>query len=172
MRHLFPSRLLTLTLLLLVLEYALSPFFSSLPGRVDFLYLLILHYGFFLNWELVPFFALVIGLLRDFVGGHLFGIETASLVATAVPLSFGIQKFDRENPLVRLGLCLLFVGVSGALSHSLAANLETTKSLSLNFIGNIFWTTIYTTALAFPFFWFTSRWLRQKPDLKQYELFS
>ena len=172
MHHLFSPRILILALLLLALEYAFSPFFSALPGRADLLYLLILYYGFFLSWERVPYFAVAVGLLRDFLGAHLFGIETASLAASGVLLSFGIQKFERENPLVRLGLCLLFIGLSDTLSYSLVANLETGKSLSLSFIGNVFWTTIYTTALAPSFFWFTSRWLRRTPNLKQYELFS
>ncbi|GEM_PF-2133908 len=172
MHHLFSFRRLILVFFLLALEYALSPLFSAPPGRVDLLYLLILDYGLFLSWERVPYFALVIGLLRDFVGGGLFGIETIALSASAVLLSFGIQKFERESPPVQLGLCLLFVALSDTLSHGLAAHFETAKSLSWTFIGNIFWTTIYTTALAPSFFWFSSRLLRRTPTRKQYELFS
>lgn len=171
MRHFVSSRLLILLVLLLIVEYAFSPFFSSLKGRVDLLDLLVLDYAFFWSWERVPFFALTVGILRDFLGGHLFGIETLSLTATGLLLHFGTQKLERESFFIRFGMTFLFVLLSETLSLSLGAGLETSGGFSWNLMGYVFRTAIYTTAFAPAFFWTTNRWFRRSPFLRQFELF-
>ena len=171
MRRLLSARLLILVVILLALEYTFSPFFYLLRGRIDLLYLLILDYAFFWSWERVPFFALLMGLLRDFIGGHMFGIETVSLTVTGLLLSLGTQKLERESFLIRLGLSLLFVLLTETLSLSLGSWLETSQGLSFDLMGSVFWTTIYTTALAPIFFRLTNHWFKRTSFLRQYELF-
>lgn len=171
MHHFVSARLLIFLALLLVLESSLSPFFLVLKGRPDLLSLLVLDYAFSWSWEVVPFFALFIGLLRDFIGGHLFGIETAAFALTGFLLSLGIQKLDRENSWVRLGICLVFVFLTESLSLGLGRWLETSKNLSWELMASVILTTIYTAALAPGFFWISNRWFRRHPVLKQYELF-
>ena len=171
MHRFISPRLLILMAFLLVLEYGLSPFFLFLKGRLDFLYLVILDYAFFGSWERLPFFSLGVGLFRDFLGGHLFGIQALSFALTGYLLSLGVQKLERDNLWVRLGMSFLFVGLTETLSLGLAGWLETSKGFSLDLMGTVFLTTFYTTALAPGFFWFTNRWFRRTPFLKQYELF-
>lgn len=171
MHRFISARLLILITLLLILEYALSPFFLFLKGRPDLLYLVVLDYAFFNPWERIPFFSLGVGLLRDFLGGHLFGIETLSFTLTGYLLSLGVQKLERDNLWVRLGMGFLFVGMTEMLSLRLAGWLETSKGFSLDLMGTVFLTTFYTIALAPGFFWLTNRWFRRLPLLKQYELF-
>ena len=171
MRRFVSARLLILAALLLILQYAASPFFNLLKGRIDFLYLLILDYAFFWSGERVAFFSLTIGLLRDFLGGHIFGIETASLTATGLLLHFGTQKLERESPFIRFGMTFLFVLLSESLSLNLGCWLETPKGLYWSLTSGIFWTTIYTTAFSPVFFWCTNRWFRRPSYKKQYELF-
>jgi len=171
MRHFLSRRLLILAALLLALEYACVPLFSLLKGHLDLLDLLILDYAFFWSWERVPFLAFTLGLVRDFLGGHLFGIETVSLTLSGILLSLGIQKLERESFWVRLTLSFLFVWLTEMLSVSLGEWLEISKGLSWDLMGGVFWTTIYTTALMPGFFWFTGRWFKRTPVLKQYELF-
>ena len=172
MRRFLSTRHLILVGLLLVFEYALSPFPAYLKGRVDLLYLLVLDYAFFWSWERVPFFALMIGLLRDFSGAHLFGIQTAALTATSLLLYLGTNRLERENALIRFGICFLFVALTEALSLGLAGWLEIPEEWSWGLMGSIFWTTIYTAAVAPGFFWLTDRWFQRVPTaLRQYELF-
>jgi rod shape-determining protein MreD len=170
-RRFVSPRLLTLAFLLLALQYGLSPFFELLIGRIDFLYLLVLDYAFFWSWERVPFFALTVGLLRDFVGGHLFGIETVSLTLTGLLLYLGAQKLERESPLIRLAMTFLFVLLTESLSLGLGNSLTASRNGSWNLIAGVFLTTLYTTAVSPGFFWLTHRWFKRIPTLKQYELF-
>ncbi len=171
MRHFLSARFLILVAALLTLDYCLAALFPPLKGRPDFLYLVILDYAFFWSWERVPFVALGIGLLRDFFGGHLFGIETLTFAATGFLLSLAAQKLERDSLWVRLAISSLFVLLTETLRVSLGRGLEQTQGLSFELIGSLFWTTIYTTALAPLFFWFTARWLKRTPVLTQYEFF-
>lgn len=171
MRRFVSARLLILALLLLALQYCLSPFFQLLIGRIDFLYLLVLDYAFFWSWERVPFFALSMGLVRDFIGGHLFGIETLSLTLTGLLLYLGAKKLERESFLIRLGMTFLFVLLTESLSLGLGNSLEASRNWSWSLIASVFMTTIYTTAVSPGFFWLTHRWFKRTPILRQFELF-
>lgn len=171
MYHFVSARLLILVTGLLLIQYALAPFSLSWAGRPDLLYLIILDYAFFWSWEMVPFFALSIGLVRDLLGGHLFGIETACLTVTGIALGFGTRKLERNSPWVRGVVSLLFVGLTESLSISLGSWLDTSKSLSLRSTQSILWTTGYTVLLSPVFFGLTSRWFKRTSFLKQYELF-
>jgi rod shape-determining protein MreD len=171
MRELLSGRFLILVAGLVTLDYTLAAFFPPLGGKPDLLYLVILDYAFFWSWERVPFLALGLGLLRDFFGGHLFGIETLSLTATGFLLSLGTQKLERGSGWVRLVMSFLFIALTELLRVSLGRGIEFSRGLSFELIGSIFWTTIYTMALAPFFFWFTARWLKRIPVYTQYELF-
>lgn len=171
MHRFVSARLLILIAFLLILEYALSPFFLFLKGRPDLVYLVVLDYAFFDDWARLPFFSLGVGLLRDFLGGHLFGVETLSLALTGYLLSLGVQKLERDNFWVRVGMSFLFVWITEILSLGLASRLETSRGFSPDLMGTVFLTTLYTTALAPGFFALTNRWFRRVPFLKQYELF-
>jgi len=148
-----------------------SSFEKSTKGRTRFLYLLVLDYAFFCSWQRVTLFALVIGLFRDVLGGHLFGVETASLALTGFLLSLGMQKLERDNLWVRLGISFLFVGLTETLSFCLGGWLGVSTGFPFPLIGSIFWSTFYTVALSPVFFLFTNYWFKRIPVLKQYELF-
>lgn len=171
MHRFISARLLILIALVLVLEYSFSPFFLFLKGQPNLLYLVVLDYAFFGDWERTPFFSLGVGLLRDFLGGHLFGIEALSFALTGYLLSLGVQKLERDNLWVRLGMSFIFVWLTATLSLGLAGWLETSKGFSLYGMETVLLTTLYTTALAPAFFGLTNLWFRRVPLLKQYELF-
>ncbi len=172
MRHFLSARLLILIAVCIVLEYTLSPAIFLLNGRLDLLYLVVLDYAFFWSWEKVPFFALLIGLILDFFGGHFFGIQTVSLALTGWLLSLGIQKLERDIFWVRIVMTFLFVLCAETLSMILGLSVETSNGFSLHFMGNVFQTSIGTTIFAPAFFWFTRRWFKRVSSaLKQYELF-
>lgn len=171
MRRFVTARLLIFAALLLILQYAFSPFFLLLKGRVDLLYLLVLDYAFSENRNRVPFFALAVGFLRDFLGGHLFGIETLSFTVTGLLLYFGTLKLERESYAIRLGMAFLFIFITETLSFCLGSGVETTEGASWNLLGSVLLTTIYTTAVAPAFFWLSDRWFKREPVWKQYELF-
>ena len=171
MRHFIHTRQLILLALLLLADYTLSPLFSFLKGRVELLDLLILDYAFFWRWERVPFFGLWIGLVRDFLVGHLFGIETLSLTVSGLLLHLGAQKLEREIFSIRLGMSFLFVFISSLLSVILGTGIEASRGLSWDLIGYTLRTSIYTTALVPAFFWMTDRWFGRSLFLKQYRLF-
>ena len=172
MRHFLSSRHVSLVAILLVLEYSFSPIFFSLSGRPDLLYLVVLDYAFFWSWQRAPFFAMMLGLVRDFLGGHLFGIQTVSFAVTGWALSLGIQKLERDVFMVRLGICFLFAALAETLSVVLGSSLETTHGFQWGLMKGVLATTGYTTLLAPAFFWFAGRWFKRTPVLKQYELFS
>lgn len=171
MRHFVTRRLVIFTGILVAVQYLLTSFSFPARSRLDLLYLLILDYAFSWSWERVPLFAFTLGLLRDFLGGHLFGIETLSLTATGFLLYGGVQKLERENFWVRFGIGFLFVGITETLSVSLGEALEVSRGLSFDAIGGILGTTFYTGIFAPVFFWLTGRWFHRTPALKQYELF-
>ena len=171
MHRLLTGRHLILIPLLVVLQYSLSSLVPSTNGRPDFLYLLVLDYAFFSDFQRVPFFALTVGLVRDFIGGHLFGIETLSLSLTAFALYFGMLKLERDSPWVRWVVALLFVLTAETLSVLLGTWFETSTRFNGGFAKSIFLTTLYTAVLAPGFFWFTGRWFQRVSFLKQYELF-
>ena len=170
--HYFASpRVLVLTGLLFILQYSLSPLPIFWTGRPDLLYLLILDYAFFFKWQEAPFFAFGIGLLRDFMGGHFFGVETASLTAVTLLLGIGIQKLERDNSWVRLGMTCLFVLLVETLAVTMGAWFEHSEVSTFRLLPMIFWTTFYTALISPGFFWLTDRWFRRTHFLKQYELF-
>lgn len=165
------TRLLVLVTVLLLVQYVLAPFSLAWGGRVDLLYLVILDYAFFESWEMLPFFALLMGLVRDLLGGHLFGIETACLTVTGVGLSFGIRKLERNNPWVQGVMSFLFVGLTEALSLVVGRWLTGPKTFSFYLAQNVLLTTCYTVLWSPAFFWFANRWFKRTTFLKQYELF-
>lgn len=171
MHHYLSGRFLILLVGIFLLEYCLSPFFHWMKGRADLFYLLVLDCAFSWSGERVPLFALGIGFLRDFFGGHLFGIETACFALTGFLLYLGVQKLERDNLWVRLIISLLFIGLTEILSLGLGGWLEVPQGFNPSILGSIFWTTLYTTALSPFFLWFTDRWFKRVPVLKQYELF-
>lgn len=171
MHRIISARLLILIFVLITCEYSLSGLSLLLKGRIDLLYLLVLDYAFFGKWEHVPFFAFATGLLRDCIGGHLFGIETASLTVTGLLAYFAVLKLEREIPWVRIVITSLFVFLTETISLSLGSGLEVGGGLTWALIEGSFWTTVYTTAFSPVFFWLTNHWFHRMVHLKQYELF-
>ena len=171
MRQFLSSRLLGFVASCLILQYSFSSSIFLLNGRPDLLYLVVLDYAFFWSWERVPFFAVFIGLLKDFLGGHLFGIETACLALTGWLLSLGIQKLERDLFWVRMVMTFLFVAFTETLSVIIGSSLENANGFAWNSMKTVLTTTFYTTILSPAFFWLTDRWFRRTSALKQYELF-
>ena len=172
MRRLVTPRLLILAFLLLAAEFSLAPLFYILKADIGLLHLLVLDYAFSWNSERVPFFSLLIGLARDFAGGHLFGIETVSFTLTGLLLYLGIQKLDREHFLIRLGMTFIFVLLTEFLKTAIGRSVEVSGGLSGAMLGQVLLTAVYTTVCAPAFFWLTNRWFKRTQLFRQYELFS
>jgi cell shape-determining protein MreD len=136
------------------------------------LYLMLLYVSFEWHWERTFALALLIGLIRDGVGSHPFGVETTVLCLVSVGLDFVVRKIERKAWMMRFALTflylfLVFTGVlivSGLLGYR---NFVTWTALGL-----CFQTAVYTT-LGMPFFFFfTSRWFARRQVVRQYELFN
>ena len=171
MRRFVSPRLLIVAFFLLALEFVFIPFFDVLKGRLAFLSLLILDYAFSSHDERLPFFAMFVGFIRDFAGGHLFGIETFSFTLTGLLLYLTLLKLDRENYSIRLGLTFLFVLLTEFIKLAFGASVEISNGFSWNFAAGMFLTALYTTACAPGFFWIADRWFKRTSIFRQYELF-
>jgi cell shape-determining protein MreD len=130
-----------------------------------------MDYAFSSHDERLPFFALFVGLARDFAGGHLFGIETFSFTLTGLLLYLALLKLDRENYFIGLGLTFLFVLLTESLKLAFGTGIEISRGFSWNLLGGVFLTAFYTTACAPGFFWFANRWFKRTAVFRQYELF-
>jgi rod shape-determining protein MreD len=118
-----PKSLLLLAAVFMISLYAL-PFIEIRGVKPDFWVLLVLYYAFRADWRAVPFFAFVVGFIKDILSPRYFGIEIFCLGMAALLLSYTLGKLERQDPLVivlsasafsllyEIGICLGYVFVN------------------------------------------------------------
>jgi rod shape-determining protein MreD len=136
----------------------------------SFLYLFICYAAFEWGPPKTVYVAFWAGLLRDFLGGGLIGLEATLLVALALALDFLVQKMERQMSGVHFFITFLFVFFAGALRLLVSYAGELPPSLVWGYLGTIAMTALYTSALLPAFSFLTSRWFGYSAT-KQYELF-
>ena len=173
------SRFLTARLIFyLVLLFALDEcFLPSLrmggAAQPVLVYLMVVYAALKWPWQRSLLMAAMVGLLRDAVGPHPLGVETAAMVTTSIALHFLVQAVDRDFLLMRFLVAFLYALGIGffiwAFSGMLAE--EEGKQLSWLPLGVIFQTALWTTAVMPVFFYVTDRWFHHPEVLSTQGLF-
>ncbi|OQA57568.1 MAG: rod shape-determining protein MreD [Candidatus Omnitrophica bacterium ADurb.Bin277] len=172
MHHLADLKVIFYFLFLAILDYSVLPAFRLGSVYPSFLYLFVCHAAF--GWESkktvpVAFWA---GLLKDFLGGGVLGVQAGILVVFAILLDQVVRKIEREFPGIYFLLAFLFVFCCESLKLILGVFVGGLSGISPGHFGVIFLMALYT-ALLLPFFdVMTGSWFgRQVSSSRQYELF-
>lgn len=155
---------------LVVLDGSVLPAFQIHSVYPSFLYLFICYAAFEWGSSKTVFVAFWAGLLRDFLGGGLIGLEACLLVALALALDFIVQKMERQLPGIYFIITFLFVFCAGALRLLVSYTGELPISPIWTYLGTITMTALYTSAFLPIFNFLTNRWFGRSTT-KQYELF-
>jgi rod shape-determining protein MreD len=170
MPRLVSAKVIFYFLLLTVLDGTVMPAFQIHSVYPSLLYLFICYTAFEWGPPKTVYVAFWAGLLRDFLGGGLIGLEATLLVAVALALDFLVQKMERQLPGIYFIMTFLFAFCAGALRLLVSYVGELPSSLGWGYLGMIAMTALYTSAL-FPLFNFlTNGWFGHS-STKQYELF-
>jgi rod shape-determining protein MreD len=140
-------------------------------ARPVLIYLMMIYAAFEWHWERTAGLALVIGVLRDAVSAHPFGIEMTVLVLTSFVLDFVIHKIERHSWMMRLAVAGVFVLTVLLAQILLSVFLGSAKTITWQTGAVCFDSAVYTTLCVPPFFYFTSKWFSRRPIARQYELF-
>ena len=157
--------------MLLVLDETLAPVFRIGDNRFILTYLMIVYVAFQWSWQLTIPAAFMIGLLRDFSGTGPIGIETSSLIVSAILLDFTVQKIERDQLVLRILSAMIFT-FTVFLIHYLMAGFLTGINFNVWYYLTVaFGTSVYTGLLVPFFFFFSAKWFRDRTNIKQYDLF-
>ena len=170
MPRLVSAKVIFYFLLLAVLDGSVMPAFQIHSAYPSFLYLFICYAAFEWGSRKTVYVAFWAGLLRDFLGGGLIGLDAILLVALAPALDFLVQKMERQLPGMYFIITFLFVFCAGALRLLVSYGGELPPSLVGMYFGMITMIALYTTALLPLFSFLTNRWFGHSAT-KQYELF-
>jgi len=170
MPRLTSAKVILYFLFLAVLDGSVMPAFQIRSVYPSVLCLFICYAAFEWGAPKTVYVAFWVGLLRDFLGGGVIGLEATLLATLALALDFLVQKMERQLPGIYFIVTFLFVFCAGALRLLVSSLGELPPSLVWRYLGLIAMTALYTSALL-PFFNFlTNRWLGPSAA-RQYELF-
>ncbi|MFA6601030.1 MAG: rod shape-determining protein MreD [Candidatus Omnitrophota bacterium] len=171
MRHALSGRIIFYLFFLLILDLCFVPLAALHFVRPSCLLLVILYVSLEWQWERTVTLALLVGLMRDAVGSHPFGIETAVLVSASVALDFVVHKIERRSWLMRLAVTWVYTFTVFSSLLLLSGFFGYREFLTREAFALCFQAAFYA-ALAMPvFFLFTSRWFARRQVIRQYELF-
>ena len=146
------------------------PVFKIHAVSPSLLYLFICYAAFEWGGVKTVYVAFWVGLLRDFLGGGLIGVEAALLSVLALALDFSVRKMERELPGIYFIVTFLFVFFAGILRLLVDYAGGLPGALFGEYLGMILLTALYTSALLPVFYFLTDRWFGYS-GTKQYELF-
>lgn len=130
--------------------YVVTPVVNVRGIGPDLWVLLLLFYAFRIDWKRSPLFAFSIGLLKDLLSAHFFGLETFALGASAILLSYVLGKVERDDPLIFTVSAFLFTLVYEWIVCAGFALTSDAVPLLPYFLARSFWSAVYTVAV-FPF---------------------
>ncbi|MBI4549466.1 MAG: rod shape-determining protein MreD [Candidatus Omnitrophica bacterium] len=125
-RRVFSVKSILLVLAVFLISLYALPFIEIRGIKPDFWVLIVLFYAFRADWRTVPFFAFLIGLIKDILSPRYFGVEIFTLGMAALILSYTLGKLERQDPWVvvlsatafsliyETGICLGYLFVNGA----------------------------------------------------------
>ena len=171
MRRLYTPKVIIYFFILLILDATLAPIFRFGDIRFFLTYLIVIYAAFQWSWKRVLPTASVIGVLRDLMGTGPIGIETFSLIASAVILHFAVQKVEREQTILRMvcaGLFTFFVLLFQGIAYLFLTGINFDVLYYLSFsLGS----SLVTGLLVPIFFFISSWWFHDRATIKQYDLF-
>ena len=121
MHRLASTNVILYFILLAVLEGTVMPAFQIRAVYPSLLYLFVCYAAFSWGDHHTVYVAFWSGLLRDFMGGGLIGVEATLLVALSMALSFLVHKTERGILGVYYLVVFLFIFFAGALHLLLSA---------------------------------------------------
>lgn len=164
------KRIIVLTLLFLLLDVVLIPHFGLRNYSPSFLLVLVVFYAFYVDWENVPYFAFLVGLLREVFSNSAFGLQIISFLIGAFVLRFLLRKVDRESLSMQLLATAIFSVLVLSVFNVGFLMMKSRFSLFLCDWSKIFLVSGINTALSFfVFLWFGRK---MKVRDRQYELFN
>lgn len=135
------------------------------------LYLMVLYACLEWGWKTTIPVAFCAGLLRDLAGSAPFGVETSALVLSSLVLDLLVQKIEHTFMIFRMGIALIFLFCTLALSYSFSLIFGVRSGYAASDLSILFSSAVYSALLYPLFFSMTSRWFKDRRLLKQYELF-
>lgn len=171
MPHLTSPKVILYFVFLSMLDHAVFPAFGIGGVYPSFLYLFVCYASF--EWETkktipVAFWA---GLLKDFIGGGLLGVQAGILVAMALLLDQAVRRIEREFPGIYFFIALLYVVFCELFKLAFGMFIGRVDGFLSEHIGTIILMGVYT-ALLLPVFSSLTRFATGDRALsRQYELF-
>lgn len=171
MRRLYTPKVILYFLTLLVLDMTLAPLLAIGDNRFFLTFLMVIYFGFQWGWKQILPAACAAGILRDFVSSGPVGIETASLILSALFLDLTVQKIERE-PLALRMLCAMVFTFSVLLIQLVISIFLTGIQYKVwYYLSVALGSSVYTAVLAPVFFLVSSKWFGDRTVIKQYDLF-
>ncbi|HXV28052.1 MAG TPA: rod shape-determining protein MreD [bacterium] len=171
MPRIFSGRVILYVLILLVLDLAIVPFFRIGVLQPPLGYLLILYAAF--QWDIrkaVPT-ALAVGISRDLVSSQWFGLEMICCVSAAFLLELAVQKIEHTDFAFRAGIAFVFIFLIEILSLLLSNPFAGDTNRFWVGFGTAVGAAAYACVILPAFFYLSARWFRDRPPVKQLELF-
>ncbi len=170
MPRLLSAKVIFFFLLLAVLDGTVMPVFQIWGVYPSFLCLFICYAAFEWGGHKTVYVAFWAGLLRDFQGHGLIGLEAGLLAALALALDFLVRKMERGSRWIYFVITFLFVFFAGALRLLAGYTGELPVSMAWEYLGLVTMTALYTTAFLPLLYFVSNRWFGHS-SAKQYELF-
>jgi len=156
----YGSKLIFLIFLALALELKVLPMISIRGAQPDLFFILIAFYGFYIYPSRTLHFAVLLGILKDFFSGTVFGLETLAYGISGLLLWLLVQKMEREN-LYNQGLLLLLFSFVNLLVLGVLSIIVTENSLTpLQVVLKSLSVSVYTCLLGPFLFDFLRRFLK------------
>ncbi|HNX69570.1 MAG TPA: rod shape-determining protein MreD [Candidatus Omnitrophota bacterium] len=156
---------------LMMMDATILPVFRIGAVYPSFLCLFVCYAAFEWGAPKTMYVAFWVGLLRDFLGGGMIGMEASLFVGLAFLLDFAVQKMEKQFPGIYMLITFLFVLIEGVLRLLLGYGDGLPSGWFGTHLGLVVLTALYTSVLLPVFYFLTDRWLGHKTATKQYELF-
>ncbi|MDD5670666.1 MAG: hypothetical protein PHN49_03400 [Candidatus Omnitrophica bacterium] len=171
MPRIFSGRVILFLILLLTFDVTVTPIFRF--GDVQFFltYLLVLYATFQWGWQTTIPMAILVGLMRDFLGTQSLGIETCSLLFASILLYLLVQKIERESLSLRMMITFIFVFCTLLVNLFLSNYLSGAMNVTWYHLAVAFGSALYTVLIMPVFFHVSAKWFHDSAVLQQYELF-
>lgn len=170
MPRLLSTKVIFYFLALAVLDASVMPVFQICSVYPSFLYLFVCYAAFEWGGHKTVYIAFWAGLLRDFQGSGLIGLEASLLPALALALDFLVRKMERGSRWIYIVITFLYIFSAGALRLLAGYAGTLPASQAWNYLGLVAMMALYTTAFLPLFYSVTNRWFGNS-SIKQYELF-
>lgn len=170
MFRLSSTKIVLFLFFLAALDATILPAFQINSVAPNFLYLFICYAAYEWGSSKTLYVAFWVGLMRDFLGGGVLGIEATILVGLAFALDFVVRKIERQFPGIYFLITFLFIFLAGSLRLFLGFFGAVPVEMLGAYEGSVVLMALYTSALLPVFNILADHWFG-RVSAKQYELF-